>query len=1843
NVTVSGSTVTVNPTADLAQGTGYYVEIAAGAIKDLAGNNYAGTTGATTWNFTTADTTAPTVTTFTPVNNATTVAVTANAVVAFSEAVQKGTGNIVIKKVSDNSVVETINVTSTNVTISGSTVTIDPTNNLADNTQYYVEIATSAIKDLAGNNYSGITNTTDWNFTNTDSKIDNSTELDAYLTNKGINVSGAVESVLSELIAKVNPLTVEYQNNELTVTYDGEVDFSKFADLPHLPLVNKITADLTIPISEPSLTISELNSPTPTYKLGGKVNFEEEKDSGKPNVLDFINEQLKIKEIELETEVNTSKGELSVTANLSTEKLTLLKVDPLWIELTDATFNINTTTTSTPKFGIGGSVSITGYDPFQDNEPELNVSADIIFQPESITSKLKLAPTQTWKNPFGLPDSEIRNFTIQLGGTYAPPWIDNVGFMGDLKFGNFDIQAAFAVDSNDPKKFAVELTANNPINIVDLWAGPVGSYLIKQVGKEVGFVKTAEGFLKEVLDLNIKSIDGNADKILDPLLKLVPFNTEIGETKLTKGFGINGQINLWGKDVILSLNANPYDVINPSLNGSLKIDEIDWGFLKLTGADGDNDKTLDLTLKVDTTEQYLKGDGKLEVFGETVAKANFEITPTSVKVKDYDLNLGVVALDVNDFSLDVGNKTASGSATLKLLGNEIAAVQINTNEKNELKVKGNIDLFGVLSIDATIDVKKANEINITGKAKIFGQNLEDASISIKDNKLNITGGIGYDIPEIGNVGATLTITSDGRPSSSQMAVSFSAGPLGGVQYTIDLAPLRSIEDVFDQAIGKVLGVVTEAVNKAIDGVVTGFNTVSSAVLDTFDQVGKFLKNPVEGAIEFGKGIYLSGDNVQNGLGNGNDFFDAKEGNDKVWGNGGNDWLIGGSGEDYLSGDEGNDKLEGSSGNDSLRGGSGNDQLFGQQEQDTLYGDDGNDLLDGGESGDFLYGGAGNDLLDGGPGNDGDDLNGDDGNDKLQGRNGNDILRGGSGDDLLYGDEGNDQLYGGEGTDFLIGGDGDDLLAGWKGNDRLNGDQGNDTLLGEDGNDELDGYQGNDSLDGGNGNDVLYGQGDNDFLRGGDGDDALYGEDNGKQGGHYDGSHDNDTLEGGNGKDQLFGGVGDDFLSGGNDNDILSGEAGNDKLNGDGGDDFLDGGDGNDSLNGGSDNDTLFGRGGNDFLEGFGGNDYLYGGDGEDKLYSHEGDDILKGEAGNDYLYGWTGNDLLDGGDGNDSLYGEGDNDTLSGGNGSNVLDGGNGIDVADYRFATGAVEARLTNGEARFSGNLDKFISIENIIGSANNDTLAGDAQNNTLSGQAGDDKLFGESGNDQLNGEQGNDELHGWEGNDTLYGGAGNDTLYGQQGDDNIQGGEGNDALYGEGNGSQTGSSSNDTLSGGGGDDALYGGEGNDYLDGGAGNDTIDGGAGNDILLLTGKKEDYQFTETATGWRIVAPNGDVKIVTGIENFEYKPNSASAITEKFTTAQVRTYYKTRVIDGYIGSGKVFFDANLNGMLDEAEPFTITRADGSIDLNVDIEKFDINKNGELDYTEGQFVLMGGMDIIGGVDAATGLPMATPLTSTLASTVVTPLTTAIASMVQQGLDPATAEAQVKSALGLPAGVDLGSYDPLEAIANGDTNGVSVFGSMILVQNTIVQTAKFIEGVSETAVAQLAFSGIGAIANQLKGGAAVDLGKTETILAILQGAITKAAESDPKINPTQLVASAAAASQIMALGNQIVKDVLASGRPIKDIALDITKLQAVSVGQIAVGLSDLAAGTVTVEDFLAQNSQEAILARMETVKVNDPTVRPVVETIALKDASIDPLAPTSDGTGTTPVTDTPTSTTA
>ena len=164
---ISGSVVTLDPTADLTAGTSYYVQIDAGAFTDLAANNFAGIADSTTWNFATvaADTTPPTVVTLSPANSATGVAVDANLAVTFSEPVVASTGSVKLYAVGNPTAVATFAASSGSVV--GNTVTFDPPTNLNGGSAYYVQIEATAFTDTAtpANAFAGITDTTTWTFT----------------------------------------------------------------------------------------------------------------------------------------------------------------------------------------------------------------------------------------------------------------------------------------------------------------------------------------------------------------------------------------------------------------------------------------------------------------------------------------------------------------------------------------------------------------------------------------------------------------------------------------------------------------------------------------------------------------------------------------------------------------------------------------------------------------------------------------------------------------------------------------------------------------------------------------------------------------------------------------------------------------------------------------------------------------------------------------------------------------------------------------------------------------------------------------------------------------------------------------------------------------------------------------------------------------------------------------------------------------------------------------------------------------------------------------------------------------------------------------------------------------------------------------------------------------------------------------------------------------------------------------------------------------------------------------------------------------------------------------------
>lgn len=111
-----------------------------------------------------SDLISPQVSSVSPANGNSNIPVNAVLKITLNENVQKGIGNITIKKLSDNGVVADIDVTTSAVTVAGSMVTITPPATFAFSTQYYVEISNGAIKDLADNAFEGITGPATWSF-----------------------------------------------------------------------------------------------------------------------------------------------------------------------------------------------------------------------------------------------------------------------------------------------------------------------------------------------------------------------------------------------------------------------------------------------------------------------------------------------------------------------------------------------------------------------------------------------------------------------------------------------------------------------------------------------------------------------------------------------------------------------------------------------------------------------------------------------------------------------------------------------------------------------------------------------------------------------------------------------------------------------------------------------------------------------------------------------------------------------------------------------------------------------------------------------------------------------------------------------------------------------------------------------------------------------------------------------------------------------------------------------------------------------------------------------------------------------------------------------------------------------------------------------------------------------------------------------------------------------------------------------------------------------------------------------------------------------------------------------
>ena len=210
--------------------------------------------------------------------------------------------------------------------------------------------------------------------------------------------------------------------------------------------------------------------------------------------------------------------------------------------------------------------------------------------------------------------------------------------------------------------------------------------------------------------------------------------------------------------------------------------------------------------------------------------------------------------------------------------------------------------------------------------------------------------------------------------------------------------------------------------------------------------------------------------------------------------------------------------------------------------------------------------------------------------------------------------------------------------------------------------------------------------------------------------------------------------------------------------------------GPDTFYGTPGDDVMIGWEGDDILYGNGGRDRICGGAGNDRIYGGPGGDLLDGDWGNDRVFGQGGNDgYLLGGDGNDVLVpgagsvgftatiegGAGRDRVVVGQTGYNEVFGGAGKDTIDFRQAPQGMVIDLKwaefgnrYGPPAIGG---KAFEVENVYGSAFDDTIWGKLGANRLYGFGGADTIQGRAGDDYLDG--------GTNADDWLEGGDGFDT----------------------------------------------------------------------------------------------------------------------------------------------------------------------------------------------------------------------------------------------------------------------------------------------------------------------------------------------------------------------------------------------------------------------------------------------------------------------------------------------------
>ena len=334
------------------------------------------------------------------------------------------------------------------------------------------------------------------------------------------------------------------------------------------------------------------------------------------------------------------------------------------------------------------------------------------------------------------------------------------------------------------------------------------------------------------------------------------------------------------------------------------------------------------------------------------------------------------------------------------------------------------------------------------------------------------------------------------------------------------------------------------------------------------------------------------------------------------------------------------------------------------------------------------------------------------------------------------------------------------------------------------------------------------------------------------------------------------------------------------------------------------------------------------------------------------------------------------------------------------------------------------------------------------------------------------------------------------------------------------------------------------------------------------------------------------RVVVGVTDGTASVETSFEIVAK--AAEQVTLFSGVAIDGYIAGARVWFDANLNGIQDPEEPTTTTDRTGGFNLDFDSSRFDRNSNGKLESSEGRLV------VEGGVDLSSGQPRVGQLVAPPGASVVTPLTTMVDLVSRQagGLSAAAAEDQVRKALGLPVGISLTQYNPIDAAVKGDPSAAAVQVVSAAVADTIALMASVIDqaapGVNAAQASALVSQ---ALAEKLATSAQVDLKSS----SLLSQTITAAASAASTVLSTQVTE---AVSQVVAEQNATKQALVEKAANPLEALQAISQVQAVVHGAMVSSLGELGSGKTSADEVKLLYTGTALVESIAAAPVGDVT---------------------------------------